>query len=43
MKAGFYTVQFNASNLASGNYFYKLTTNSNGNQSVIMKRMVVIK
>ncbi len=43
MKAGFYTVQFNASNLASGNYFYKLTTNSNGNQSVIIKRMVVIK
>ncbi len=42
-KAGYYTVQFNAINLASGNYFYHLTTNSNGTQTSITKRMIVIK
>ena len=42
-KSGYYTVQFNASNLSSGNYFYKLIASSNGNESVITKKMTVIK
>ena len=42
-KSGFYTVQFNASNLSSGNYFYKLITSSNGSETVITKKMTVIK
>jgi photosystem II stability/assembly factor-like uncharacterized protein len=42
-KAGFYTIQFNASNIASGNYFYQMITNANGNSTTITKRMVVIK
>ena len=42
-KSGYYTVQFNASNLSSGNYFYKLIASSNGNESVVTKKMTVIK
>jgi flagellar hook assembly protein FlgD len=42
-KAGFYTVKFDATNLSSGTYFYKLMTNSNGNNSVITKKMIIIK
>ncbi|HEY5533443.1 MAG TPA: T9SS type A sorting domain-containing protein, partial [Ignavibacteria bacterium] len=42
-KAGFYTIQFNASNIASGNYFYQMITNANGNSTTITKRMIVIK
>ncbi|HEY5123083.1 MAG TPA: T9SS type A sorting domain-containing protein [Ignavibacteria bacterium] len=42
-KAGFYTIRFNASNIASGNYFYQMITNANGNSTTITKRMVVIK
>ncbi|HEY5122781.1 MAG TPA: T9SS type A sorting domain-containing protein [Ignavibacteria bacterium] len=41
--AGYYTVQFDASNLSSGNYFYKLIASSNGNETVITKKMTVIK
>jgi flagellar hook assembly protein FlgD len=41
--AGYYTIQFNASNLSSGNYFYKLIASSNGNETVITKKMTVIK
>jgi|WetSurMetagenome_2_1015567.scaffolds.fasta_scaffold02621_3 photosystem II stability/assembly factor-like uncharacterized protein len=42
-KAGYYTVPFNATNLSSGNYFYKLIVGSNGNETVITKKMTVIK
>jgi hypothetical protein len=42
-KAGFYTVKFNATNLSSGTYFYKLFLNSNGSDIVITKKMTVIK
>lgn len=36
---GYYTYNFTASNLASGVYFYRLSTK----QSVITKRMVLVK
>ena len=38
-KAGYYQVQFNASNLASGVYFYRIQSND----FVMTKRMVLIK
>ncbi len=41
--AGNYTVQLNATNLASGIYIYTLIANSDGNQTVISKKMNVIK
>jgi hypothetical protein len=37
--AGYYTIEFNSSNLASGIYYYKLTTGTN----TAVKKMVVIK
>lgn len=37
--AGYHTIEFNASNLSSGVYFYKLTTNENNS----IKKMVLIK
>ena len=42
-KAGFYTVQFNTNNFASGMYFYRLITNANGQQQIITKKLTVIK
>jgi hypothetical protein len=42
--AGYYTVQFNASDLASGMYFYRITATNNNNQNfVTTKKMVLIK
>ena len=41
--AGFYTVNVNASNLSSGNYFYKLTMTVNGQDLVITKKMSLVK
>ncbi len=38
-QAGSYEIDFNASNMASGIYFYKLSTNS----SVITKKMMLVK
>ncbi len=38
-KAGFYTAQFNAGNLSSGTYFYKLTSGNN----ILTKKMTLIK
>jgi hypothetical protein len=40
---GYYTVQLDASNLASGTYFYRLIANGNGKDNVFTKKMVVIK
>jgi photosystem II stability/assembly factor-like uncharacterized protein len=40
---GSYTVEFNASNLASGIYFYRLVANSNGKDFIMTKKMMVIK
>jgi hypothetical protein len=41
--AGNYTIQVNANNLSSGIYFYTLIANSNGEQTVISKKMSVLK
>lgn len=42
-KAGFYTVQFNAGNLSSGIYFYRLIANTNGQNIILTKKMNLIK
>jgi hypothetical protein len=41
--AGNYTIQVNANNLSSGIYIYSMVANSNGDQTVITKKMSVIK
>jgi hypothetical protein len=41
--AGYYTVQFNASNLSSGMYFYRITATGNSQNFVQTKKMVLIK
>ncbi len=41
--AGYYTIDFNASNLSSGMYFYRLVTEGNGQKFVDTKKMVVVK
>ncbi len=42
-KAGFYSVEFNGSNLISGTYFYKLTAQGRENDFVTTKKMILIK
>lgn len=42
-KAGIYTIDFNAKDLSSGFYFYRLITNSEGNELIITKKMTFIK
>jgi hypothetical protein len=42
-KAGYNTVQFNASDLASGVYLYRMTAKFNGQDFVMTKKMVMIK
>lgn len=39
--AGFYTVQFNASGISSGLYFYRITTNGNEKFTMTKKLMVI--
>jgi hypothetical protein len=41
--AGYYTVQFNASNFASGMYFYRISAEGQGNNFTSTKKMVLIK
>ena len=41
--AGYYTVQFDASNFASGTYFYTITTDDGVNNFVMTKRMILVK
>ena len=42
-EAGYYTVQFNASEFASGTYFYRMTTEGDQNNFIMTKRMILIK
>lgn len=42
-KAGYYTIEINASALSSGIYFYRLTAYMNGNAQTITKRLSLIK
>ncbi len=41
--AGYYTINFNASNLSSGIYFYKISVDANGQNFVSTKKMTLIK
>jgi|GEM_PF-764338 hypothetical protein len=42
-QAGYYTVELNANNLASGTYFYRFIENANGKDFIITKKMMLIK
>ncbi|MCX6164560.1 MAG: T9SS type A sorting domain-containing protein, partial [Ignavibacteriae bacterium] len=43
-KAGFYTVQMDATNISSGNYFYRMTTSEpDGKENIISKKLTVVK
>lgn len=41
--AGYYTVNFNASNLSSGTYFYRINAEGNGQNFVSTKKMMLLK
>ncbi len=41
--AGYYTVQFNASDLSSGVYFYRIITMSSAKDYVMTKKMMLVK
>jgi len=41
--AGFYTIDFNGSSMSSGTYFYRFIAESNGKQTVMTKKLTLIK
>ncbi len=41
--AGYYTVNFNGSNLSSGTYFYRIVSEGNGQSFVSTKKMMLLK
>lgn len=42
-QAGFYTIELNAINLASGTYFYRMIANSQNKDNIFTKKMVIVK
>ncbi len=42
-KSGYYTINFDGNSLSSGIYIYRLTAESNGNISTIVKKMTLVK
>jgi hypothetical protein len=42
-QAGYYTVDFNGSSMASGLYFYRIIAEGNGQKYIVTKKMVLIK
>jgi hypothetical protein len=41
--AGYHTVNFNASNLSSGVYFYRISVDANGNNFTATKKLMLVK
>jgi len=41
--AGYYSINFNASSLASGIYYYRITAVSNGQNFIETKKMILLK
>ena len=41
--AGYYTINFNGSNLSSGAYFYRISAEGNGQNFVATKKMMLAK
>ncbi|MDQ3022585.1 MAG: T9SS type A sorting domain-containing protein [Bacteroidota bacterium] len=41
--AGYYTINFNATNLSSGVYFYRISAEANGQNFVSTKKMMLVK
>ena len=41
--AGYHTINFNASNLSTGSYFYRITAESGGQSFVLTKKLTLIK
>lgn len=41
--AGYYTIDFNGSSMSSGIYFYRFIAESNGKQTVMTKKLMLIK
>jgi hypothetical protein len=42
-QAGYYTITFNATGIASGVYFYRIVANGNSKDFVMTKKMVILK
>jgi hypothetical protein len=42
-QAGYYSTEFNGSNISSGTYFYRIVAEGNGQKFVMTKKMILIK
>jgi hypothetical protein len=42
-QAGYYTTDFNGSNMSSGTYFYRIIAEGNGQKFVVTKKALLIK
>ncbi len=43
LKAGYYNQKFDASNISSGTYFYRITAEGIGQEYVMTKKMIIVK